>query len=186
MPPFIAITTNILEAILAAQQGVKCISVGYAEQGNRWQDIAAIRVMKQKTTEVLRNLGYSNVQINTVFHQYMAAFPTEPKRAEELVLQSAVTAVMSKATRILVKTPVEAFRIPTVQDNSHALQLVRQGLHIGYAEMPNEMEIEAECAMLHMEVDQLLEGVVLAGHGSIAKGIVRAFDLGLLEVPFAP
>ena len=186
VPPCIAITTNILESILAARQGVKCISVGYAEQGNRWQDIAAIRIMKEKTVETLCNLGYANVRVNTIFHQYMAAFPTEHKRAEELVLQSAVTAAMSKATRLLVKTPVEAFRIPTVQDNSHAIQLVRQGLHIGYEQPLNEPQIEAECAILRQEVDQLLEGVVLAGSGSITKGIIRAFERGLLEVPFAP
>jgi methylaspartate mutase epsilon subunit len=186
VPPCIAITTNILESILAARQGVKCISVGYAEQGNRWQDIAAIRVMREKTVNTLRNLGYANIQVNAIFHQYMAAFPTEHKRAEELVLQSAVTAAMSGATRLLVKTSVEAFRIPTVQDNSHAIQLVRQGLHIGDELMPNEPAIEAECAILRQEVDQLLEGVVLAGSGSIAKGIIRAFERGLLEVPFAP
>lgn len=186
VPPCIAITTNILESILAARQGVKCISVGYAEQGNRWQDIAAIRVMREKTMETLRNLGYANVQVNAIFHQYMAAFPTEPKRAEELVLQSAVTASMSKATRLLVKTPVEAFRIPTMLDNCQAIQLVRQGLHMGEEQMLNEPAIESECAILRQEVDQLLEGVVLAGSGNIAKGIVRAFGLGLLEVPFAP
>ena len=184
--PCIAITTNILESILAARQGVKSISVGYAEQGNRSQDIAAIRVMREKTAETLRNLGYANIQVNAIFNQYMAAFPTEHKRAEELVLQSAVTAAMSKATRILVKTPAEAFRIPTVQDNSHAIQLVRQGLHIGDGLMPNKTEVEAESAILRQEVDQLLEGVILAGSGSVAKGIVHAFERGLLEVPFAP
>lgn len=186
IPPCLAITTNILEAILAVQQGVNCISVGYAEQGNRPQDIAAIRVMREKTIEILRNLGHANVQVNTVFHQYMAAFPTDPKRAEELVLQSAVTAAMSGATRLMVKTPVEAFRIPTVKDNSYAIQLVRQGLHLGYAQRINEGEVEAECAILRQEVDQLLEGVVLCGNGSIARGVVRAFALGVLEIPFSP
>lgn len=186
VPPCIAIATNILESILAARQGVKCVSVGYAEQGNRWQDIAAIRVMKEKTVETLRNLGYGNVQVNTIFHQYMAAFPTEHKRAEELVVQSAVTAAMSNATRLLVKTPVEAFRIPTVEDNSHAIQLVRQGLCIGGEQELNDLEIEAECVILRQEVDQLLEGVILAGSASIAQGIIRAFERGLLEVPFSP
>lgn len=186
IPPCLAITTNILETILAVQQGVNYISVGYAEQGNRPQDIAAIRVMREKTIEILRNLGHANVQVSTVFHQYMAAFPTDPKRAEELVLQSAVTAAMSGATRLMVKTPVEAFRIPTVRDNSYAIQLVRQGLHLGYAQRVNEGEVEAECAILRQEIDQLLEGVVLCGNGSIARGVVRAFALGLLEIPFSP
>src|SRR6185503_16266538 len=45
IPPCIAIVTNILETLLAVRQGVKCVSLGYAEQGHRPQDIAAIRMM---------------------------------------------------------------------------------------------------------------------------------------------
>jgi methylaspartate mutase epsilon subunit len=186
VPPCIAITTNILEAILAAGQGVKCISVGYAEQGNRWQDIAAIRVMRQKTVEALQNLGHKDVQINTVFHQYMAAFPTDLNRAEQLLIQSAATSAMSCATRILIKTPVEAFRIPTVHDNSYAIQLVHQGLQLGLSTVINEAKVEEECSILRREVDQLLEGVIMCGQGQVSKGIVRAFQTGVLEIPFAP
>ena len=76
--------------------------------------MCSIRVMKEKTVEILRNLGYANVRVNTIFHQYMAAFPMEHKRAEELVLQSAVTAAMSKATRLLVKTPAAACAGPAL------------------------------------------------------------------------
>ena len=35
IPPCIAIVTNILETLLAVRQGVKCVSLGYAEQGHR-------------------------------------------------------------------------------------------------------------------------------------------------------
>ena len=76
IPPCIAIVTNILETLLAVRQGVKCVSLGYAEQGHRSQDIAAIRMMGEMTSEILGNMGYKDVQLNTVFHQYMAAFPT--------------------------------------------------------------------------------------------------------------
>ena len=177
---------DILESILAVRQGVKCISVGYAEQGHRGQDIAALRVMREKTTEALANLGYKDVQINTIFHQYMAAFPNDTKRSEELIVQSAATAAMAGATRMLIKTPVESYRIPTVEDNSFAIQLVRQGLMLGSSTPVNEKNVEEECAVLRREVDQLLEGVIMCGGGVIANGIVRAFEKGLLEIPFSP
>ena len=74
IPPCLAIATGIIEAILAIQQGVKCVSLGYAEQGDRVQDIAGIRVIGEMAEKFIRNLGYKDVQINTVFHQYMAAF----------------------------------------------------------------------------------------------------------------
>jgi methylaspartate mutase epsilon subunit len=88
IPPSTAIAIDIVEAALAAQQGVKCVSLGYAESGHRVQDVAAIRVLRELAARTLANLGYADVQVNTVFHQYMAAFPAEPARAEELVYQS--------------------------------------------------------------------------------------------------
>jgi methylaspartate mutase epsilon subunit len=42
IPPSLAIAINVIQTVLSAKQGVKSISVGYAEQGNRSQDIAAM------------------------------------------------------------------------------------------------------------------------------------------------
>jgi methylaspartate mutase epsilon subunit len=66
IPPCLAIVVNILEAVLAVQQGVRCVSLGYAEQGNREQDIAAIRMLGVLADEVLRDLGFKDVRIKTV------------------------------------------------------------------------------------------------------------------------
>ena len=128
IPPCVAIVTNILETLLAVRQGVKCVSLGYAEQGHRSQDIAAIRMMRKLTGEILDHMGYKDVQVNTVFHQYMAAFPLSLKRADELIRSSAMTAARSGATRLIGKTPVEAFRIPTLTDNINGIELIQRGL----------------------------------------------------------
>ena len=42
VPPCISHAVAVLEALLAAEQGVKHISVGYGQCGNLVQDIAAI------------------------------------------------------------------------------------------------------------------------------------------------
>jgi methylaspartate mutase epsilon subunit len=105
LPPCIPLVTNIAEAVLAATQGVRCVSLGYAEQGNRVQDIAAIRVQAELARRILDEMGYRDVTVHTVFHQYMAAFPLSEQRSGELIFGSAVTAALSGATRLITKTP---------------------------------------------------------------------------------
>ena len=95
IPPSLAVCVNILETILAVKQGVKSVSCGYAEQGNRWQDIAAIRAIRNLVPEYLISLGLPSIQVNTVFHQYMAAFPNDEKLSRELIYQSAITGGLS-------------------------------------------------------------------------------------------
>ncbi|HKH48110.1 MAG TPA: methylaspartate mutase subunit E [Thermoanaerobaculia bacterium] len=185
IPPSIAIVTNLVEAVLAAQQGVKCVSLGYAEQGNRAQDIAAIRVMQSVSREVLAGLGHGDVAVHTVFHQYMAAFPQSEQRAEELIFGSSVTAGLARATRILTKTPAESRKIPTVEDNVRGLLLTRMGIEAARGrQVPKGVEDEA--ALLRREVLAIFESLLDCGHGDLDEGVVRGFELGLIDIPFAP
>jgi len=186
IPPCIAIVTNILETLLAVRQGVKCISLGYAEQGHRSQDIAAIRMMGQMTSEILGNMGYKDVQLNTVFHQYMAAFPPCQNRADELIRNSAVTAARSGATRMIGKTPVEAFRIPTLTDNIMGIELINRGIATAADCYVDEARVAEECAVIRREVESIFESIVLCGHGDIAQGVVAGFQKGFIDIPFSP
>lgn len=185
IPPAIAIAANLAEAVLTAQQGGKCVSLGYAEQGNRAQDIAAIRVMDGVGREVLAGLGHGDVAVHTVFHQYMAAFPPSRRRAEELIFASSVTAGLAGATRILTKTPAESRKIPTIDDNVRGLELTRLGIEAARGrQVPAGVAEEAR--ILRREVLAVFESLLDCGHGDMEEGIVRGFDLGLLDIPFAP
>lgn len=186
IPPCLAIVTNIIETLLAVRQGVKCVSLGYAEQGHRSQDIAAIRMMSKMTGEILGHMGYKDVQVNTVFHQYMAAFPLSLKRADELIRSSAMTAARSGATRLIGKTPVEAFRIPTLTDNITGLELIKAGLTGATDCYVDEARVAEECAVIRREVEAIFERVVICGNGDIAQGTVTGFEKGLIDIPFSP
>jgi methylaspartate mutase epsilon subunit len=186
IPPCIAIVTNILETLLAVRQGVRCVSLGYAEQGHRSQDIAAIRMMGQMTSEILGNMGYKDVQLNTVFHQYMAAFPPSQDRADELIRNSAITAARSGATRMIGKTPVEAFRIPTLTDNIEGIELIRSGLATAADCYVDEARVAEECAVIRREVESIFESVIVSGNGDVAQGVVNGFAKGFIDIPFSP
>jgi methylaspartate mutase epsilon subunit len=186
IPPCIAIVTNVLETLLAVRQGVRCVSLGYAEQGHRSQDIAAIRMLRELTSEILNNMGYKDVQVNTVFHQYMAAFPPCEHRADELIRNSAVTAARSGATRMIGKTPVEAFRIPTVTDNIMGIELINSGIATAADCYVDEARVAKECAVIRREVESIFESIVLCGHGDIAYGVAAGFQQGFIDIPFSP
>jgi methylaspartate mutase epsilon subunit len=185
IPPSLAIVVNILEAILAIRQGVRCVSLGYAEQGHRIQDIAAMRMLRILAEEIIQRLGYQDVQVNTVFQQYMAAFPESQTRAEELIHQSAITASLSGATRTIVKTPAESSGIPVLADNLRGLSLAMSGMAAPHTPI-DEMRVAEECSLIRQEVEAILESVLLCGRGSISEGIVEAFRRGLLDIPFSP
>ncbi|MDQ1350933.1 MAG: methylaspartate mutase sigma subunit [Acidobacteriota bacterium] len=184
--PSIPICINIVQAILSAKAGVKCISVGLAEQGNRSQDIAALRVLDKMTRQYLAKYGFADCTVSTVFHQYMAAFPNDREKARDLILDSSITGALAGASRIMTKTPVESIHIPTKEDNAEGLKLTHTGLLKAKDEKINQPLVKEESVLLEREVSALMKAIEDLGKGSIARGTLRAFEEGLLDIPFSP
>lgn len=186
LEPSIPISINIVQAILSAKSGVKCISVGLAEQGNRNQDIAALRVLKNSTRAFLRKYGLNDILISTVFHQYMAAFPTDRQKARDLIKNSSITAALAGADRIMTKTPVESIHIPTRHDNAEGLNLTHEGIRQAGQIRLNEAAIKTEMQLIGKEVRAIMGMIEKLGNGSIARGAILAFKNGILDISFSP
>lgn len=184
--PVIPICINIVQSILSAKWGVQCISVGLAEQGNRSQDIAALRVLEQMTRWYLTYYGFPHVTLSTVYHQYMASFPSDPNKSRELILESSVTAGLARATRIMTKTPVESHHIPTKEDNAEGLYITRTGLLMAKDIPINHEVINREVQLLEREVRSIMKSIEILGRDSLARGIIKAFEKGVLDIPFSP
>ncbi|WP_191134033.1 methylaspartate mutase subunit E [Streptomyces sp. col6] len=182
LPPCVAITTNLLEGMLAVEAGVRSVSLAYAEQGCRSQDVAAVRVMGALARELLAT--GRDVHVATVFHQYMGAFPRHPDDAEQLILASAETAALAGADRIVVKTACEALRIPGVEDNMRALALAGRGVD-GAARAAHLWDTE-EAARIEASVRSLLQAVLALAPGDTGACVEQAFALGYLDIPFSP
>lgn len=107
----------IIEALLAAEQGVKNITVGYGMGGNLVQDVAAINSLYEQTIYYLNKFGYKDMEISTVFHQWMGGFPQDEAEAMALISYSSTVAALSKATKLISKSPQESVGIPTKEAN---------------------------------------------------------------------
>ncbi|MEZ2339435.1 methylaspartate mutase subunit E [Mucilaginibacter sp. RCC_168] len=184
--PSLAIVVNVIQSILSAQQGCKSISVGYAEQGNRSQDIAAVQVMTEMVSYYLELYNFRECRVTTVFHQFMAAFPQDYVKSEELIYQSCVTATLARATKVMVKTAAEAFNIPDRYDNEKALKLCRTAAISAYSAKVSFPQIAVEKEIIKKEVKAIMKAVIELGNNSVALGAIKAIECGIIDIPFSP
>ena len=186
VPPCISHAVAIIESLLAAEQGVKNISVGYGQCGNFIQDIAAIRSLEELTNEYLMKNGYEDVTVTTVLHQWMGSFPQNESKAFGVIALGSVLASFSKATKVIVKTPHEAIGVPTMEANAQGLLCTKQVLSMLKDQELKTKEIDNEKEIIKRETRCIVDKCFEIGDKDIALGVVRAFKSGILDIPFAP
>jgi len=188
VPPAIAIVTNVFEALLAAEQGVKSVTLGYGEQGNRTQDLAAVRVLHDAARHYLDDHGHDDVAVSVVWHQYMGPFPKSADKAQQMLVGSTETAAMSQAVRMMLKSTAEAKVIPSAADNAQSLQtarLVTDRIKTGAKKSLGPADRDEE-RLLTNEVHSIVDAALNAADGKIGRAVELAVLKGWLDVPFSP
>ncbi|MCI7583128.1 MAG: methylaspartate mutase subunit E, partial [Christensenellaceae bacterium] len=187
VPPSISNTVGIIEALLAAEQGVKNITVGYGMGGNIVQDVAAVRSLQKQTDAYLKKFGYNDVTVTTVFHQWMGGFPQDEAEAVGLIAMSSTFAALSGATKMITKTPHESVGVPTKEANGIGIKASKIVVKLlAEQKFPDCEALRNEMAQIEKEVDCLMEATLNLGDGDLAVGTVKAFEQGIIDIPFAP
>ena len=186
VPPCISHAAAIIEALLAAEQGVRNITVGYGQCGNIVQDIAAIRTLEELTEEYLHKYGYDQVVVTTVLHQWMGGFPQDEAQAFAVISTGSLIAALSKATKVIVKSPHEAIGIPTMEANAQGLRCTKQVVNMMADQIFQNSHLDEEMEIIRRETRCIVDKCFELGRGDIALGVCRGVVAGVLDVPFAP
>ncbi len=187
VPPSISNTVMIIEALLAAEQGVKNITVGYGMGGNLIQDVAAIKALYCQTIDYLDKFGYKDMEISTVFHQWMGGFPQDEAEAMALISYSSTVAALSKSTKLITKSPHESIGIPTKEANGLGVKASKFIVNmLKDQSMEASNSLSKEIKQIKKEVECLIDVILNVGKGDLAVGTVKAFEQGLIDIPFAP
>lgn len=187
VPPSTSNAVAIIEALLAAEQGVKNITVGYGECGNLVQDVAAIRSLEEQVNEYLQAYGYNDVFITTVFHQWMGGFPADESKAFGVIATGAAIASLAGATKVIVKTPHEAIGIPTKEANAAGIKATKMALNLLEGQrLSDSKELQDEINLIKAEVKCMMDKTFELGNGDLAIGTVKAFEQGVIDIPFGP
>lgn len=175
-PPALLVAVSVLEGLFFRQRGITSISLSYAQQTNRRQDELALQALRCLAGEVLP----ADTQWHVVLYTYMGLYPRTRDGALRLLAESAELAVRSGAARMVVKSTVEAHRIPSVEENVEALEVAAEAAtHARCAQAPSALAGNTVYTQARVLVDAVRELCEDAG-----EALVRAFELGLLDVPY--
>ncbi|MFT5421095.1 MAG: methylaspartate mutase epsilon subunit [Candidatus Endobugula sp.] len=187
VPPFVSHCVGLIEGLLALEQGVKCITLGYGQAGNLIQDIAAIHSLRDLAQEYFQQAGFTGYRLSTVFHQWMGGFPDNESQAHSVIGLGATAAALAGATKVIVKTPHEAGGVPTKEANKQGLDATAQIINmVSDQKMVDNQALSQEIDLIKAEVRAIMSKVFELGQGDIAVGAVQAFKMGVLDIPFAP
>jgi methylaspartate mutase epsilon subunit len=187
VPPAMAIAIEIIEMLLAAEQGVASFAVSFGQTGSFIQDVATARVLRELSRKIADEFGFERLQLRLVYHQWMGQFPMQRERAAALIAGSALTAGVINVDKIVVKTVDEALGVPRPEANAEAVETVRYVLKTFSAPgILDSVGIEAEVRLLESQTRSILQAIFDLSGDAFWESVYRAFQLGYLDVPFSP
>ncbi|HEY5833869.1 methylaspartate mutase [Streptomyces sp.] len=187
VPPSVSLAVTLLEAVAAADAGVRCVSISYPQGGNAVQDVAALRALPVLAAVYLP----PEVEVFPVLHQFMGAFPRQPAAADALILYGALVGRMGGAAKIVTKTNQEAHGIPDSRANVDGLRTaaLAGSEFLDFLRL-DEPAVEEEVHWIVREVRELVDPVLAAagpapGGTALAGAVADAFRRGTLDIPFS-
>lgn len=187
IPPCIAIITCVLDCLLACAQGVRNYGLELGQTLHLVQDAAAIAACRELCQEYLQRLGYHDVFTSVSSLHWMGAWPQDEAQAAALVVYGGTLAAIGGAVSVTTKTTHEAFGLPTPQANAEGLRMTRTAIYLArHIRLDGFAEYEEEKKLIGMEVRPIVDKVLEMGDGDVAVGTVRAFEAGVLDIPWSP
>jgi len=187
IPPGIGIAVGVLEVLLAAGQGVRHYSVGLTQNLDIVQDVAALRVYEEVCQHYLKRAGIDDMFISVATHQWMQAFPSHEAEAFSVIVMGAIIAVLGGATQVITKTCHEAIGIPTMEANAAGVRATRKAVDMmRKRRLPLDDEVKVEMDMIRKEAMAIVDKALELGDGDVAVGVVRGFEAGTIDIPWAP
>lgn len=203
-PPSLLVALSVLEAMFFTANGIRSVSLSYAQQTHHGQDVEALAALRSLAEEHLVGVDW-----HVVLYAYMGLYPVTRAGSEHLLALAAELAVQSGAERLIVKTAAESRRIPTVADNVDALVLAARvagravrgaapGVPAGddRPDSPNRRESTGRPnpsptddatggSSIYLQARALIAAVLELGEGDdLGRALVTAFRRGYLDVPY--
>jgi methylaspartate mutase epsilon subunit len=187
-PPSLMIVPEIIEVLIAAEQGVKHIQLNNWLQGNTAQDLAYIITLKKLTGAYLEKFGYKDIELSTYSVSPTGRFPSGHDQVFALIAYFTMIGVLGNVQLSGSRTIDEARHIPTKEGTAASFRCARIFLNMLQPQNLNILEnksIKDEAYILEKEVRSILYKIIDMGDGDIISGTKRAIDAGVLDQPYA-
>ncbi|MFH1088117.1 MAG: methylaspartate mutase subunit E, partial [Chloroflexota bacterium] len=187
-PPSIEIVMCVVEALLAAEQGVRHMLIHRYFQGNVLQTVADLRVTDKLIKEYLQKSGPTGVNVYESLVTWPGAFPLDEAQAWATVIPHAVVATLAGfRVHNAAKTVEEAHGLPSIAASAAAIRACRHVFNMLRGQRyPHSQELQLEMDVQEREARLILDRIFEMGDGDVALGSERAFQSGVMDLPFSP
>jgi methylaspartate mutase epsilon subunit len=86
----------------------------------------------------------------------------------------------------MVKTAVEAIKIPDRYDNAKAVQLCKRAVLEADPYSINKELLDTEKKLIRKEVTQMMDVIEELGNGEVLVGAMKAIEEGIIDIPWSP
>ncbi len=187
IPPSIAIIIAVLDALLAAAQGVRNYGLELGQTLHLIQDAAAIQVCGELAQEYLQRCGHHDMFTPVISLHWMGAWPQDEAQCAALLAYGGTLAAVAGAVSVTTKSTHEAFGLPTPAANAEGLRMTRMAIYLARnIRLDGLPELAREKELIQREVRPVVDKVLEMGDGDVARGAVRAFAAGVLDIPWSP
>jgi methylaspartate mutase epsilon subunit len=179
--------TNVVQALFAAEQGIKYSHVMPGLGMNMVQDTAMIRVTERLCNEYCERFGYKNMTFIFGGYPFLGAWPPRVEEAHSMIAWNALVDMMGGFTNVVLKCEDEAFATPTKEGMAKSVRIARHLITLlGSQRLPESEKMKLEENMIEMEVRAMLEKTLEAGEGDILVGLCKAIEYGWFDTMVSP
>lgn len=186
--PSLMVAPELIEMLIAAEQGVKHFQLNCWLQGNLAQDIASIRTFEKLAREYLDKFGYRDVKTTTYSVSPTGRFPSDESRVYSLIAYYAMIGVFTKIQLIGSRTIDEAHHIPTKEGTAKSFRCAKMMINMLETQnfVPTDLqEVRNEEYIIEREVRCILDKVLEMGDGDLIAGTSLAIESGVLDQPYS-
>jgi methylaspartate mutase epsilon subunit len=176
-PPSQLVAISVLEALFFYQHGLRSISLSYAQQTNKRQDVEAVHALRRLCDELLPDVDW-----HVVIYAYMGVYPTSSEGAYQLLGEAATLAAATGSERLIVKTVAESVRIPTIEENVSALEYAAATAARYRPDQTMQVGREKD-SQTYAEAEALVAAVLNLG-ADVGRALELAFRRGYLDIPY--
>ncbi len=175
--PSILIALNILEGLFLKECGIESLSFSYAQGTSPVQDVAAVTALQHLAKQFFPDTPY-----HFVSYVFMGYFP-KTLGGFYRITQDALSVIRSTGVqRVILKTPVESRRIPSIKENIAALEFASYCLKTPQDKPEPDFDLEEYERIFETALSLILQ--TLALEEDLSEAILAAFQTGVLSVPY--
>lgn len=186
IPPSAFTAGDILQLLMMAEQGIKCLMVKAKTDGCLVQSAADAKVIRKLAREYLDKFGYKDAMTSYLECGSNLRMPSDPVSAFAYLCTTCLEARVCGAQSVYARSISEGSNIVNKEDLAQSYRCCNTFINL-LRDQKIQLDSKAvneEAAMEELEARAIIDKVIDLGDGDVAVGMVRGLASGVVDCAY--